>query len=230
MSIVKHETSRGQSETDTLADAKAMYAAASADADVKAHLGPKYLGEMKSEIEELESLSAGKATIKHEKLADGARVLDLSSHLLDVMKDIRDMAAGDVDDVTARTLGRGAAWKAEEPVKLAADAHAMALFLHARHDVEKAIHLDKQHAHDLAHLADAITQAHAHHTSLLTDLRSDTHARRALVSSLQARSHHIRVKARLAHRHDAGKMAAFKSPVAHHAVHHRASAAAQPAS
>lgn len=60
MSIVKHETSRGQSETDTLADAKAMYAAASAHADVKTRLGPKYLGEMKSEIDELESLSAGK--------------------------------------------------------------------------------------------------------------------------------------------------------------------------
>ncbi|HEY1955040.1 MAG TPA: hypothetical protein VGH28_05495 [Polyangiaceae bacterium] len=217
-----HKTSRGQSEADTLADAKAMYAAAEADADVKAHLGPKYLAAMKSEIDQLESLAHGKAMLVHDKLADGAQLLDLSSHLLDVMKDVRDSAQGEVDDVTAKTLGRGADWNAKEPARLASQADAIAKFLGAHHPVVTQLHLDKQHLHDLAHLAQAIEALEGHHGKLVADVKSDTHARAVLHTSLEARSHHVRIKARLMHRHDAQKLAAFGSPVAHHRVVSRA--------
>lgn len=153
-------------------------------------------------------------------------MLDLSGHLLDVMKDIRDMAAGDVDDVAPRPSVRAVAWKAEEPVKLAGEAHAIAQFLHAHHDVEKAIHLDKR-TRTTSLTSPTPSPPHTRITRAFSPIFA---ARRTLVSSLQARAHHIRVKARLAHRHDAGKMTAFASPVAHHAVHHRAPAVAPPAS
>ena len=222
----RHETSRGQSETDTLSDAKAMYAAAEADADVKARLGPKYLAAMKSEIDQLDSLAHGKATLQHDKLADGAHVLDHAEHLLDVMKDIRDSASGEVDDVTAKTLGRGADWNAKEPQKLASQALALAEFLGAHHQIVTQLHLDKQHLHDLAHEAEAIDELEGHHKKLVADVKSDTHARATLNAALKACAHHVRIKARLMHRHEPTKLGAFESPIAHHRVAHRAAPAA----
>ena len=54
-----------------------MYAAAEGDAEVKGRLGPKYLLAMKSEIDQLDSLVHGKLTLQHDRLADGAHLLDL---------------------------------------------------------------------------------------------------------------------------------------------------------
>jgi len=181
---------------------------------------------MKSEIDQLDSLVHGKLTLQHDKLADGAHLLELSAQLLDVMKDIRDSASGEVDDVTAKTLGRGADWNAKEPAKLASQAGDLAKYLGAHHPIVNQLHIDKQHIHDLAHGAAAIEELEGHHGKLVADVKSDTHARAVLHATIKARAHHIRVKARLMHRHDPKKLAAFDSPVAHHKVAHKASAAA----
>jgi hypothetical protein len=220
-----HATARGQSEADTLTDAHAMYNAAETDAPVKTRLGPRFMTAMREDLAHLDALVAGKLTVQHEKLADGAHVRELSEQLVDVLKDIRAMATGVVDDTTAVTLGRGTDWHATEPAQVASSAHRIATFLHEHREVARAIHIDAQHTHDLAHGADAIDATREHHGKLAAASKSDVHARDMLASSLRARAHLVRVKARLEHRKDPAKLAAYESPVAHHRVAHHAPAA-----
>jgi hypothetical protein len=223
---VEHETGRGQSEADTLADLTAMIAAAEADKEVKDHLGPKYLAMAKADLAHLESLAHAKGSIQHDKLAAGEQLHALAAGLVDVIADVRDMANGEVTGADAHALGQGVDLRAEQPAKMASIAHGMVTFLKSHHDVGKKIHIDAQHMHDLAHEADAIDHAATSHTSLTGSSKSDTHARTLLAAQCRAAAHHIRVKARLTHRHDAAKLAAFESPVGHHRVTHRASAPA----
>jgi len=216
------ETTRDQSEVDTLNDATAMWGAAEGDADVKTLIGLVFLKAMHVDIEHFRALVTGKETIDHAKLADGTHVLELATALLEVMEFIRGLAEGVVTDEAAqKKLGKGATWHASQPEKLALAAQAMATLLHENPEIAKAIHLDKQHAHDLEHLSAAILDLHEHHTKLIADRKSDTHARETLKAALRARAHFVRVRARLAHRHDPKKLAAFESPVAHHKVEHR---------
>ncbi len=146
---------------------------------------------------------------------------ELAEELLVVLQDIRD-SADEQSDATARALGRGANWKATQPAELAKAAHGVATFLHEHKSVAKDIGLDTQHAHDLTHLADAIDEAHDHHVALKADVKSDTVARKKLIAVLRSRAHHVRLKARIAHRHDEAGLARFASPVAHHQVVHHA--------
>jgi hypothetical protein len=222
----EHGTARNQSEADTLADARAMHAAAQDDADVRRALGAAFLAAMQDEIDRVAALVAGKGTLEHAKLAEGAHVRDVTAALVETLRDVRAMAEGNVDPVTAATLGRGVDLRTDEPARVADAAHAIAAFLRHHPDVARKIHLDAQHAHDLSHHADAIDASHQHHVQLTVDRKSDTHARAVLVHSLRARAHLVRVKAGFLHRHDAAKLAAYESPVAHHRVAHRAPKAA----
>jgi hypothetical protein len=221
------EHTRGQSEADILADAKAMRKAAEGDAEVAKRLGPAYLKTLHGEIDQGEKLLAGAQLDLLAQTAEGKRVAETAHELLLVMQEIRDAVAAEVpagsDAANARAaFGVGASWVPTSPDALAVAAKGLAQAIENFPAQVKAAHIDLQHKHDLAHLADALEAGHEKHAKVRADRKDATAARDHLFALLRAAAHHVRLVARVLHRRDPGKLAHFHSPLPAHQVAHRA--------
>jgi hypothetical protein len=224
-----NDHARESSEQSILDDAKAMAAAALADAPVHKRLGDAYLKRVDTAIADAQSLVAGKGTIAHAKIAEGTHVHALAEQLLDVMRDIRDSVKLAGESAEAQSaFGVGADWKASSPTLLVTAAHGLEAAFLANPKVAKEAQIDLQHRHDLTQLAGAIDAAHAHHRTLAQDRTDDTAARALAFETLRGMAHHIRLAANLVHRNDAVKRQHFVSPIPQHVVEHHAAAPASP--
>jgi len=223
--IVTHETSRGQSEADSLADLVAMVAAAEADPAVAKVLPANFLKISRERATAFEAMTSGKGKLETDKLLEGDHLAEHCHALARAEEDIRGLSQGLVNGALADAFAHGTKISEGTPDALVEIADKMAHAIHDHAALAKDMRVDKQLAHDLAHEADAVSAFKKHHGELVRDRSKDTHARDLAKADAQARAHFIRVRAGVAHRGDEAALAAFASPIAHHRVVHRSKAA-----